>query len=1221
MEINLRLQNGTQAQVACDGCESHQFALSALIPDETIPGRPPRPLINPAAYGQALFAALFPDGSLARQSLLGAERLALVLDDALDALPWEFLHGDDDFLVLEMPLVRLTPPGSRQPAPELSSTPLRVLAVPSNPVARDVPPLNIAGEWQQLSEKVVRGLPYQVRLERVNPPTLDQLRQLALLQPQAVIHFMGHGVQADGQAVLLFENEAGGLQPISAKDFSLSVKKHACLVTLNACVSATPGETEFSNLARLLVEKGVPYALGMRFSIPDDAALTFSRALYANLAGGVDVEEAVFQARRSLLRGEKRSWLAGVPVLYSSLDSPAGGFATPAGQPQIDEHQPPLELFALPRAEGAFQGRVDELLTLGKALTGEPRAKLLTIHGAGGQGKTALAREAAERFAHAWPGGVWAISLETKPNRATFCFQLAQFLGLPTDKYPEQSGLERALLARLNQQRALLVLDNAETFTETIRAKENEALDLAEFLREGLLGTSASLLVTSREPLGWPGEQVLRLEGLSKVEGAALFAQSAPQRQNEIQMEQAAAMSLRLDGHPLALLLLGLAFNETAISLEQFILEHETRLLNAENRYKKEDHRHRTLYASIETSVRYLDEAQKRLLSGLWIFKAPFLPETPGEIFANIEKTDLGTETHKEEIQQNLLKLARRGLLIQKVETLSDGNILLYRTLPVVRLFAQYYLVQIYQIAEIQKQLGKAYNTLLQNIYKQIDHSAWASYLALRLREDFINCDLFVPILEKGWYETGLGWILQRIGDPQTGLIWLELALEKAQGRDQKLELQIMHDMAHIYSHIGQPDKALTLYEKELIIVRAVDDQVGEAKILSNTAKIFQFTGEMDKALALYEKVLPIFRQVGDQASEATTLNNTGMIYQSIGQLRESLALHQKALVIWQKLGDWSGIATTLNNMSGVQYALGETDKALMLLEQSLPLFHTISNRASEATTLNNMASMYQSIGKTDKALELFRQALPMTRETGDRAGEARTLNNIAGLYDPVIDGEKALHLHKQALSILREVGDRAGEAGTLNNMAAIYQFTGQISTVLEFYEQALFLAREIGDKAGEATTLTNMAVYYYTKTSNRQQAVICLKKAIEILQKTELPRDSAGVTLPQLQALLKRMQSNEPSSVDRQVGDKPTAQQMEMIILTTVSVMTKLKDSRPEWRKVILNTLQKATASNMQAEMEFLEAVLTILDNKLPSMPKDSRYSTGIQAILQAIR
>ena len=63
---------------------------------------------------------------------------------------------------------------------------------------------------------------------------------------------------------------------------------------------------------------------------------------------------------------------------------------------------------------------------------GDARKRIVTIHGGGGQGKTALAREAVERFAYAWPDGTWAMSLEHVPGRADFLINLAKFLGSNT---------------------------------------------------------------------------------------------------------------------------------------------------------------------------------------------------------------------------------------------------------------------------------------------------------------------------------------------------------------------------------------------------------------------------------------------------------------------------------------------------------------------------------------------------------------------------------------------------------------------------------------------------------------------------------------------------------------------------------------------------------------------------------------------------------------------
>jgi len=1097
MELNLKIHNNTQVQVLCDSHGSHFFDRSILIPYEKKSGRPTQPFSNPIEYGRTLYAALFRIGSPAEQAIQKAERIALVLDEELDAIPWEFIHGDEGFLILEIPFVRIVQPGRRQSAPDLSSTSLHIIAVPSSPVTREFAPLNISGEWKRLVEAVEK-LSHEVILNRVNPPTFDCLREQVLSHTNTIIHFMGHGGQVNGQAVLLFENNLGGPESIGAKDLALSIKTSVYMVILNACVSAMPGETKFSNIARALVERGVPYSLGMRFSIPDEDALTFSWALYTNLANGVEVEEAVFQARRSLMRGNQCNWLAGVPILYTSLERPASGFATPTGHPQVNEHQPPMEVFALPRAEGAFHGRVDELLALGAALTGEPRAKILTIHGAAGQGKTALAREAAERFAHAWQGGVWAISLETKPTRAAFCLQLAQFLGISTDNLPQQSDLERELLSLLTQRRTLVVLDNAETFIEAVRKKEAETLDLAVFLREGLLGTSASLLVTSHEPLGWPGEQVLPLEGLGKREGAALFVQSAPQRQNEIKMEHAEALSERMEGHPLALLLLGLAFNESAISLEQFIDEHETRLLKAEDRYKAEDHRHRTLYASIETSVRYLEEGQKALLSKLWIFRASFLPEAIASMFISPDLTEDEGKVQQEQVYEQLQTLHRRGLLVREVETLADGNILLYRCLPYVRLFAQHYLEQVLSEEDLRTRFGIVCADLIDNIQDQIDRTAQPSFLAKRCRADLEACYDWVAEVRRGWYANQLGWLLQRIGDRQAGMTWLEQALELAQGKDQNLEFQVLINMAGIYQATGDPTKALELFNLSLTIARSVGDKGKEAIALVNIASVYSSTGNPVKALELFDHALLIIHEVGERGLEAVTLNNMALVYGDTGNQSKALELLKQALPIRREVGDKAGEATTLHNLASIYRATGDPCKALELYEQVLPIRRELGDRAGEAATLNNIANVYHTLNNFGKALEIYNQALSTAQEVGNRAGEATTLNNIANVYKATDNLVMALEIYYKALPIRREVGDRAGEATTLHNMAGVYCDTGDRVKALELFEQALIIKREVGDRVGEAATYNNMAIMYNTM-GDSSKALELLGRALPI--------------------------------------------------------------------------------------------------------------------------
>jgi tetratricopeptide (TPR) repeat protein len=1115
MDLLLALQNVIHVKVTCDGQDSHTFDLSAISP-LTFSETQDHPA-DPIHYGTMLYHALFRSETLASQSLAAApERIVLVASDpSLDAIAWEYLYGPTGFLVQECHVVRALPPEQRI-QPVTLNTGLHIVAIPSNPLSSRVAALNIDAEWQRLTE-MVNALPFALTLERTRPPTLKQLRTILVGQHSWVVHFMGHGGQQSDGAILSFEKDNGDLDLVEAKDFAFCVRGTTFLVTLNACDSAAPGDTSLSNLASTLVRQKIPYALGMRFRIPDPDALLFSRTFYTDLVSGSSVEEALLQARLTLARESPRPWVVGVPVLYTSLATPTAGFVRKEGRPIVLEHQPRKEVSALPRAEGLFQGRREDLLHLGTVLTGDNRPRILTLHGGGGQGKTALAREVIERFAFAWPGGVWAASLETLPTRALFAADFARFLGIKPQEIGDPQEVERQILARLAGQRTLIVLDNAETLVDAVEAENPAAIHLGQFLQQ-LPSASVSLLVTSRVPLGWVGETIYdELGGLSPKEGVLLFAQCAPQKVKEGDHISVWEISKEVEGHPLSLRLLGSAFNASTITLNAFRKEYTAQLMNAQNKYRDGDHRHRSLSACIDISVRYLNSDLRALFSGLRIFHAPFQAQTAVALF---DPEGIDTEDAPSLVREQLDTLWQRSLLTRKMITVRDGTLQFYHLLPTTRPYIEQYMPLSTPYDELLTHFGAVHAGITHFLYTHLDRSASSLLIVQQTQGDLERAGVFLPTSKHAIYNVHWASILSRVGTPQRSLHLLEEALEYAQEHDLPLAAQALTSMAKVYNGIGQPQRALDFYEQALPITCDAGNRKGEASILTSIAEIYNDLGQPQRALRLYEQALPITREVGDRAGEAVTLNSLALMHYGIGQSQQALSLYEQALPIMREVGNRAGESSTLNNQGLVYHGLGQLQPAVDVYEQALPIMREMGNRAGEASTLNNlarayhglgllpralrlyeqallvigdigdrareaaaltnMALVYHDIGQSQRALELSEEALPIIREVGDRSGESTLLNNMALVYHDMGQPQQALRLYEQALPIMREVGNRAGEAATVHNLARIYHDMGQSQQALRLYEQALLLTHDVGDRAGEATTLANMARVYH---------------------------------------------------------------------------------------------------------------------------------------------
>jgi hypothetical protein len=415
LELLIQRQSSDQYAVSAAGEFSHTLDLTGV---QLTKERHQRELQRDTRrYGSRLFQALFPEGSVSGQALArlpqASDNTGMLLivteDPASQMTPWEYMHDGRDYLALKYHLVRGVSSQRRQGyGAEMPAAALYLVAVPSDPLLLNSRPrvqLDVSREVDHVKTALREAqAPYQALI--VTPPALDALHEvLAARGRQTIVHFIGHGMATKHGAIPLFKDETGLGRAVSARDFAHRVRGYAFLVLLNACESAISFATSVSNLVYTLAIEGLPYALGMQLSVPDPAALRLARFFYRFLAKGHSVEEVVRHARVALASSDDidglKDYAMGIPVLYTSLVRGFARFRVELGKAEIEETGV-RQAFDTEITEAArFWGRRQELADIGRRV--KEGAKVLTLVGPGGMGKSALSREAASRFAWRFP--------------------------------------------------------------------------------------------------------------------------------------------------------------------------------------------------------------------------------------------------------------------------------------------------------------------------------------------------------------------------------------------------------------------------------------------------------------------------------------------------------------------------------------------------------------------------------------------------------------------------------------------------------------------------------------------------------------------------------------------------------------------------------------------------------------------------------------------------
>ena len=267
----------------------------------------------------------------------------------------------------------------------------------------------------------------------------------------------------------------------------------------------------------------------------------------------------------------------------------------------------------LPAQLSSFVGRMAEMAAVRELLSHD---RLVTLTGAGGSGKTRLAVEVAASITGEFASGVWYVDLAPITNPAVVPVTMARALGLPDQ--PGSTSTE-SVVRHIGSRQMLIVLDNCEHLLDAS----------AEMIGDILRGCpSVTLLTTSREPIGMPGELTWRVPSLPvETEAVELFTERARKVRSDFHItdENSAAVAeicRRLDGMPLAIELA--AARARALSVTDLLasLHDRFRLLTGGSRTSVR--RQQTLRASVDWSHALLTEPEQILFRRLAAFMGGF---------------------------------------------------------------------------------------------------------------------------------------------------------------------------------------------------------------------------------------------------------------------------------------------------------------------------------------------------------------------------------------------------------------------------------------------------------------------------------------------------------------------------------------------------------------------------------------------------------------------
>jgi predicted ATPase len=715
----------------------------------------------------------------------------------------------------------------------------------------------------------------------------------------------------------------------------------------------------------------------------------------------------------------------------------------------------------LPAAPSSFVGRDHELAELRALLA---RARLLSLTGTGGAGKTRLALELARGAESSYANG--AALVELAPVAEPRWVVEAVAAALDVRALPGHA-LADAIADFLAPRTLLLLLDNCEHVLNATAALSDALLRRAPGL---------TIVATTREPLRVPPEIIFRVPSLAipdpeqplapaallDYEAVRLFVERAAAASPSFVLDEAnagdvARICFRLDGLPLALELAAGRLGALGPASIAERLDDRFRLLRSGSRAAPD--RQQTLAATLQWSHDLLEPDERILFRRLAVFAGGFE-------LAAVEEVCGEDGIAAGEVADVLARLVEKSLVIADHGSRERR----YRLLETVRLYSEERLADVGETGALAER-----------------HARWALALAERERDE--------PALDREAANLREALDTLLVLNPPEALrlcvalwpFWLR-RIDLAEGRQRfadaldaapertTLRAEALLAAAAVDMRSGAVADGVPRVEESLDIAGDLGDRHAEWRALHSLGGFCIAADAGHDAIHWLELGLELARGEGLAAEEATCVYSLGVAHWILGDLARADELVSSSIAAYRALAGSSVRVPSPINIGELRDGSPAGVPLRIVFEETLEPFFEVSMEAAVSYALVNQAGIARIRGDLERAAALLRES----EERFELAGDERGLADVHArrAYLELAEGSIAAARSslELALRLRRRLNDLRGVGLALSGLCLVDIAAGELERAETHVTEAGDIFRRAGDRWGLASALWRTA-------------------------------------------------------------------------------------------------------------------------------------------------